>query len=46
MGVEQRDALMLPAQASDLAGERRMIGIEVKTPTVGNVGRVRREPGR
>ena len=42
MGVEQRDALMLLAQASDLAGERRMVGIEVKTPPLGDFGRVRR----
>src|ERR1700677_1536165 len=42
MGVEERDVLMLLAQARDLAGERRVIGIEVKTPAVCDVGRVRR----
>ena len=40
MSVEQRDAFMLLAQASNLSGERRMVGVEVKTPPVGNVGRV------
>src|ERR1700677_333057 len=42
MGVEERDVLMLLAQARDLAGERRVIGIQVKTPAVCDVGRVRR----
>ena len=32
MGVEQSDASMLLAQASDLAGEHRMVRVEVKTP--------------
>ena len=38
MGVEQRDALMLLAQARDLSAERRMVGIEVKTSPLGNFG--------
>ena len=40
MGVEERNALMLLAQASNLAGKRGVVGIEVKTPPLRNVGRV------
>src|ERR1700733_11560174 len=42
MGVEQSHALMLLAETRDLAGERCVIGIEVKAPTLGDVDRVRR----
>ncbi|MGB7975598.1 MAG: hypothetical protein WCF81_14905 [Roseiarcus sp.] len=40
--VERRGAPVLLAQASDLADERREVGIEVKAPPVFKVGRVRR----
>src|ERR1700722_2007661 len=43
MGVEERDALMLLPQASNLTGERRVVGVEVKTSPLCNVGRVRLE---
>ena len=42
MGVEQRDALMLLAQASDFGGERRVVGSEIKTPSLGDFSRVLR----
>jgi hypothetical protein len=45
VGVEQRDALMLLAQASDFGGERRVIGIEVKAPPLGDFSRVRGSAG-
>src|ERR1700677_1643790 len=42
MGVEQSHPFVSLPEACDLAGERRVIGIEVKTPAVCDVGRVRR----
>src|ERR1700727_992459 len=42
MGVEQRHALMLLTEPRDLGGERGMVGIEIKAPSLGDFGRVRR----
>src|ERR1700679_357607 len=42
MGVEQSHPLVLLAEARDLAGERRVIGIEVKTAPLGDFSCVRR----